>query len=143
MSPEQLAARFARCLDAEDYGGAAACLADGCRYDAGDATHTGPAAIVAAYRAHGDWAARHLDEVTYESEVHARDDGEIRVRFTDHVRHAGVAHTYRCEQVLSFDDAGLIRAIRHVDLPGEASALQAFYVRAGLADAGTRAEPEV
>ena len=82
---------------------------------------------------HGDWAARHLDEVTYESEVRARDDGEIRVRFTDHVRHAGIAHTYRCEQLLSFDDAGLIRAIRHVDLPGEASALQAFYARVGLA----------
>ncbi len=50
----------------------------------------------------------------------------------DHLRHAGHAHTHRCEQHLDFDDAGLITRIRHVDLPGEQEALRAFFAVVGL-----------
>lgn len=135
MNPIALAERFAQALDEEDYTSAAALIASTCVYTTGEETHRGPAAIIASYRSHGNWAAQHLEQVRYESRVRAGERGGVVVTFVDHVEHAGHAHTYQCEQHLSFDEQALISAIQHVELPGEREGLQEFFVAVGLARA--------
>lgn len=129
--PLNVARAFARSLDKEAYAETAACLAPDCRYTIGGKTHVGPAAIIASYR-NGDWAAATLDEVRYESAVRPGVEGTAVVEFVDHLLHAGVCHTHRCEQHLRFDDDGRIAAITHVDLPGEQAAVAAFLDRTGI-----------
>ncbi len=132
MKPITLARRFAGSLDDEDYASTAACLAPNCRYEIAGTAHLGPEAVIGSYREHGDWAARTLDDVQYESKVCSAQQGGIIVEFSDHVKHAGVAHTYRCEQRLEFDGRGLISSITHVDVPGEQEALAQFFHSVGL-----------
>ena len=127
-----LANLFAEALDEEDYPKAAACLAASCVYETPEETYYGPDAIIGSYREHGEWAARNLETVRYESAVRNRSDGEVTVEFLDHIEHAGVAHTYRCEQRLTFDDLGRISRIKHVDLPGERDRLRLFFRQVGL-----------
>ena len=132
MNAMELAQRFATALDEEDYAVVVGCLAADCVYRISGEIHRGPEAIIASYRSHGEWAAKHLDRVRYES--HVRDEGgDVAIEFVDHIEQGGRAHTYRCEQRLSFDDGGQISVIEHVDLPGEGEALNDFFRAVGLA----------
>ena len=132
MEPIALARRFASNLDDEDYASAAACLAPNCRYEIAGTAHLGPEAVIGSYREHGEWAAQTLDDVQYESKVCSGQQGGIVVEFVDHIKQTGVAHTYRCEQRLEFDERGLISAITHVDVPGKQEALAQFFHSVGL-----------
>lgn len=127
-----IAARFARSLDQEDYARTAACLASNCEYHIAGITHFGPAAIIAAYRDNGDWAARELDSVRYRSTVRETQPGGVVVEFVDHLEHAGISHVHRCEQRLEFDQAGLIARITHIELPGEKKAVERFFRSVGV-----------
>jgi ketosteroid isomerase-like protein len=137
-----LAKRFAESLDNEDYDTARACLRPDAVYQIGGDEHRGPEAIVASYRGNGDWAARTLDHIEYESSAQATGDFSAKITFVDRIEHAGEKLVHRCEQHLEFDDGGRIRAIRHVDLPGEPEALEAFFQRVGLARGGSEAEED-
>jgi hypothetical protein len=127
-----VARRFARSLDEEDYASTVECLAPTCEYEIGGRTHIGPDAILAAYRKSGEWAARTLDGIHYESSVRPAEDGEAVVEFVDYLEHGRITHTHRCEQHLKFDKGGLIFRIKHRDLPGEQEALDRFFGLAGL-----------
>lgn len=133
-----VAARFAHALDREDYGAAAACLAPTCEYSIGSEMHRGPEAIIATYRESGEWAAAQLDSVRYESSVRPSVDapGGAIVTFTDHIEARGHRLAHRSEQRLWFDEAGRIRLIEHVDLPGERDALEVFFAQVGIARLG-------
>ena len=126
------ALRFARALDREDYDAAAACIHPECAYVVAGACHRGPDAIVSSYREAGVWGAANLDAVEFESSVRLEADRRAVVTFVDHLRRRGEGWTYRCEQVLDFDEDGLIRRIEHRELPGEAEALRAFFERVGV-----------
>jgi RimJ/RimL family protein N-acetyltransferase len=130
-SDVETATRFARSLDEEDYAGAAECLAANCEYEIGGTIHVGPDAIIASYRGNGEWAAQTLDSLRYESRVR-EGSGVVVVEFVDRLEHGGLSHTHRCEQHLELDGAGLVVAIRHVDLPGEQDSLERFFERAGV-----------
>ena len=133
MDVAALAKRFAESLDGEDYDAARERLSAGAEYRISDEVHTGPDAILASYRASGDWAARVIERIEYESQVRATGPRSAIVTFIDRIEHAGERFVHRSEQHLEFDDAGAIRRIEHVDLPGEPEALAAFFQRVGLA----------
>lgn len=123
--------RFAKSLDAEDYETAIALLADDCVYELRGETHRGPAAIIASYRGHGDDASDEFDKIEYESVIEAESETRHTIRFIDHLTHNGERFTFECRQVIDLNDAGLITAIEHIDLPGQREALEEFRRRMG------------
>ena len=127
-----LARRFARSLDDEEYFSAARCLASTCEYQIAGKVHIGSDAIITLYRKSADWAARTLDGIRYESNVRAGDAGAVIVEFVDYLEHCGRNHMHRCEQHLTFDERGLISKIKHVELPGEKDAVERFFSLVGL-----------
>lgn len=130
MSSENVV-RFAAALDREDYDEAARYLAEWCEYDTGGEVIVGREAILASYRSSSDWGRANLDSVRYESAV--RDEqGAVVITYTDIIEHAGIGHTYRCEQAVVLDADGLIAHIAHRELPGEAEALAAYWERIGV-----------
>lgn len=137
-----LATRFSTALDEENYPAAAACLARNCVYETRGETYRGVCEIIGSYWEHGDWATRNLDSVRYESIIREGVDGQIIVEFLDHIEHGGRAHTYRCEQRLTFDDSGRISRIVQVDLPGERDRLRLYFRQVGLESTPTRDEAE-
>ena len=126
-----VAERFAKALDHEDYDEAARLLAPDCEYVSPKETLIGPEAILASYREAGDWVKANLDAVAYESSVRPEGPSAV-VTYVDHLTHAGVAHRYSCEQVLSFAKDGTIRRIVHCELPGQREAVEDFFGRVGV-----------
>ena len=127
------AIRFANALDAGDDGTIAGpMLAEDCIYTIRDKIYTGRDAIVVTYVDSDRNAQEKFDRVEYESEVRPSDDGRYVIQYLDRLTHNGQVHEHRCEQVLSFDEAGLICRIEHIDLPGESEALQSFLDRVGV-----------
>ena len=137
MDVLEAARRFARSLDAEDYGSVGECVAAAARYEIHEQVHEGREGILASYRASGEWAARTLDRVRYSSSVRRGERGEVIVEFIDDLEHGGATLRHRCEQRLHFEESGLISRIVHVDLPGEQAALSEFFKAVGL----SRREP--
>ncbi len=127
------AIRFAQALDAGDDGTIAGpMMAEDCIYTIRDEVYTGRDAILATYVKSDINARKKFDRVEYESEVKPSDDGRYMIKYLDTLTHNNQVHEHRCEQVLSFDDEGLICRIEHVDLPGENEALQSFLDRVGV-----------
>lgn len=126
-----VAEAFARALDAEDYEAAAALMAPACEYVSSEGTHLGPAAIIASYRSHGDWARAHLDEVAYESAVEAHADGTARILYIDRIRKGVVRHEYRCAQRVTTAGGAIVRIV-HEEIDGERERLREFFARCGL-----------
>jgi hypothetical protein len=117
--------RFARALDDEDYALAETLLADDCWYVCRGERFRGPSAIIGAYRDNGA-AAQRFDAIVYDSVVAKDADGAYRIRFVDHLSHAGQRFTFQCEQLVRLDESGMIASIEHVDLPGQVAALAEF-----------------
>lgn len=137
MSTDALAqvSRFARALDDEDYATAGACLAESCRYLCRGEQFDGSAAIIASYRGNAE-QARAFDSIRYESHVDRTAAQAFRIRFVDHIRHAGHEMTFRSEQHVETDGQGRIIWIEHVDAPEQLAALEVFKsrVRCGVRD---------
>ncbi len=121
----QTVQRFARALDQEDYVVAASFLSDDCEYRCRGELYQGPSAIMASYQGNGT-AAKSFEAVEYESDVFAVSPGAFRIRFTDHLTHAGCRLTFRCDQRIEVNHRGEIVRIEHMDLPGQMEALAAF-----------------
>lgn len=126
------AARFAAALDAEDYDTLVALLTADCEYVARDGACIGPEAIARSYRTAGTWAKSHIEAVTYESSVREAPDGAAIVTFIDHLVHAGIRHTYSCEQQVHCGADGRICRIVHCELPGQREAADAFLRQIGV-----------
>lgn len=133
MTELEIAQRFGRCLDADDFGAVAELLASDCGYDTGKQTLSGRDQIVAMYEENMREGRAKLDELVWgESRVEVRGERCFDVVFTDSLKHRGLSHTYRCVQRLRFGDDGWIVSIEHVELAGEREGLLAFYEKVGL-----------
>ena len=127
------AIRFAKALDGGDDGTIAGpMLTEDCIYTTRDKVITGRDAIMATYVDSDRSAKEKFDRVEYDSEVSPSGDGRYVIRYLDRLTHSGQVHEHRCEQVLTFDDEGLICRIEHVDLPGESEALSSYLDRVGV-----------
>ncbi|MEE9129077.1 MAG: hypothetical protein V3T84_03595 [Phycisphaerales bacterium] len=127
------AIRFVKALDASDDGTIAGrMLAEDCIYTIRDRVYTGRDAIMATYVGSDRTARKKFDRVEYESQVSPSDDGRYVIQYLDRLTHNGQVHEHRCQQILSFDETGVICRIEHVDLPGESEALESFLDRVGL-----------
>ncbi|QEG01443.1 hypothetical protein Mal15_55190 [Stieleria maiorica] len=123
--PLAIADQFAQALDREKYAVAESLISDRCEYHCRGSVYHGPAEIVASYQGNGD-VAKQFDAVEYESTVERELNGQIRVRFVDHLTHRGQRLTFRCEQVVEIGERGKIVRIEHIDLPGQTEALAEF-----------------
>jgi len=121
----ELAERFAKALDQEDYPTALACLDPDCLYEIRGETLMGAEAIIASYQKNGDSGSDRFDFIRYESGVEPIEGG-VRIEFLDHLTLEGRNHTHTCVQELTFNPTGEICGIRHIDLEGEREALKRF-----------------
>ena len=125
--------RLAQALDADDYSGARACLAEDCVYVGLDETWHGCEAIIASYADASAWAHRTFDEVRYASEVEEADGAVVPVTFIDYLLKAGGRwHRYRCRQEFTVGVSGAIVRITHHELQGEREGLDAYFLECGV-----------
>lgn len=122
----EIAERFAKGLDAQDYETARGLLSGECKYRCRGEEYVGPSAIIASYRENGDAAECKFDAVRYESAVGVLPDGTALIQYTDHLSRNGRHFTFQCEQVVEIGEDGLIARIEHHDLPGQQERLAAF-----------------
>ena len=132
MNAVEVATVFARALDAEDFDTAAALLTPECEYVSPEGLQRGPAAIMASYRSHAEWARANLDEVGYECAVEPGADGSARILYIDRVRKGDRRHEYRCAQAVTVIPGGGIVRITHEEIDGERESLRDFFARCGL-----------
>ena len=127
-----IAKRWAHLLDHDAFADLPAMMHARCTYVLPNETIIGPDGIVASYRAASEWAHATFDTIEWYSELAIEPDGRVRITFIDITRHKGVDHTYRCQQIITIGDDGLICHIEHIDLPEERAALDAFFDRVGV-----------
>ncbi len=133
-----VASRFAAALDVEDYDALHALLSEDCEYvTRHGATLVGVAPIVESYSRAAAWVRENIETVAYESFVRLTNGRTAIVTFVDHLEHAGVRHTYSCEQELQFKADGRICRITHREIRGEREAADVFLLQIGV----TRASP--
>ena len=129
----QNAIRFAQALDDGDDGTiTTAMLCVDCVYTVHDEIHLGADEIIATYVETDKNAKSKLDRVEYQSDVEPTDDGRFAINYLDRLTQSGQTHDHRCQQILTFNDAGLICEILHVDLPGESESLKSFLNSVGV-----------
>ena len=87
---------------------------------------------MASYRSNYENGAKELDEIIFMPEVKPIGALFFRLCYAGRIRKGDVWHEHRCEQIVEFEDGKIVR-IEHLDLPGEAESLHAFYQKAGLA----------
>jgi hypothetical protein len=122
-----IARKFAEALDACDFARAARFLAADCQYFRPKAdVLIGPDAILASYRESDVRARRHFDTVDYRSETAVDELGGVRLTFFDELCHEGAAHTFRCSQIVYFDEHQMIARIELAEIPGERERLREF-----------------
>ena len=131
-TPLMRARRFAAALDAGGYEALPGLLTADCEYINRDGHCIGPDAIARSYRAADAWVKSHIESIVYESSVREAAHGTAIVTFVDHLVHAGVHHTYSCEQELQFDAGGRICRITHREIPGEREAADVFLRQIGV-----------
>lgn len=127
----ELATKLAKALDANDFDAASYFLADDCVYEIGTQRIVGRDKIIGSYKGNADWAKSAIDEVMLESQISADDNGFL-ITYTDKITHKGLKHIYRCQQILSLNEQGLVIKILHREIPGEKEGLQAFEAKAGI-----------
>jgi hypothetical protein len=125
------AQRFAAALDAEDYESVRALLAANCSYHSPGGLLTGPDAILASYREHGQSASHRFDKIEYRSAVESIGPREALITFVDRVTLRRATHEFRCQQRIRIGVGGLIEEIRHEEIPGERERLREFEASAG------------
>ena len=124
--------RFAEALNHNDFATAMTMMDESCHYEIGDTPMQGRAQIIDSYRRNAQWAHENLDQIEYDSMVRALPNSGVCVTFVDHIAHRGLAHTYKCQQILRFTDDGLISSIRHIEIEAERKALRQFLDRCGI-----------
>jgi len=123
---------FAQALDRDDFHAARPMLRADCTYTIRDKVLRGPDAILASYQSATDDAHAKFDAIDYSSDISIQSSHIALIEFSDVLTHQGQTHHHKCHQRLTIDDAGLIVAIKHIDLPGERETLLDFLRRVGL-----------
>lgn len=123
---------FAEALDIDDFATAIQFLVADCVYDAPSGQIVGAKAIMKSYAKNAAWAREAFDSLEFKSHVEMLSPTEAVIEYTDITEHKGVGHTYRCQQIATIDGEGMIRAIVHREIPGQAEALNAFFEQVGV-----------
>jgi hypothetical protein len=127
------ARRFAAALDSCDYERATELLAVDCCYERpGKETLVGPGAICNSYHESDLKARRIFDHVIYRSEAAPDESGGIRLTFFDDLCCGGATHTFRCAQIVYFDEDQKIHRIELAEVPGERGRLEKFCSSRGI-----------
>lgn len=126
------ARKWAATLDDDDFDTLPNLLSENCRYRSPQGVLTGPAAVVASYRANSQWAHRTFDSITWDSECELEPQGTVLVTFTDITDHGGEHHEYRCQQRITLDEDLRVAEIEHIVIPDEEAALAEFLDRVGV-----------
>lgn len=131
-SVSELALRFARALDLDEYDVVRALLAPDCHYE----TRNGPIfeadVVVDSYRSASKTAHSLFDTVEYESALLSAKMDSAEISFADRLTKDGKEHVYRSRQRLYFNSGGLVRRIVHEELPGEREQLLEFCAGCGV-----------
>ena len=128
----ELAQRFSRALDQEDYGIVQPMLAADCRYAARNEAVFGPEAIIASYRTQSALARKLFDRVEYSSAVSQISIDTASIVFSDCLVSDGNKHVYKCGQIVHVGADGVIDAIQHREFPGERARLLRFCADSGV-----------
>ena len=128
----QITARFSSALDHEDWAKARSLLQDDCEYVIRGRRVIGQGHIIQEYRASASWGSSTFDEITYRSQLEKCRDGRIRVTFIDRIRKGDHRHVYKCDQVISVDQDGLINRIMHFDRAHDEQQLVCFLETCGI-----------
>jgi hypothetical protein len=123
-----LAKKFAELLDNNRFDDAVELMAEDCQYHYFEGDYSGKSNIMAIYRSNHKESGKLFDEVLYSSEVVPLSDNSFNILFSDKIRIANKWHTYRCFQILRFEN-DLIADINHHEMPGETEAMREFYQR--------------
>ena len=126
------ALRFVHALDKDDYETVRSMLAIDCRYHARTETLIGRNAITASYRANSRLARRLFEQVEYSGAVIKVVRKNAHILLSDHLRHRGKEHRYKCVQIIHFGSGELIDSIRHKELPGQRDRLLRFCAGNGV-----------
>jgi hypothetical protein len=94
----------------------------------------GPESILASYRESDEKARREFDRVEYDSEVKSSDPSGITLMFLDKLCKSGEMHTFRCSQIVHFDDDEKIARIELREIAGESERLDEVRRRLMIAD---------
>ena len=129
----ELAAEFGNALDADDFQRMQQLLHAECVYFIGEQPIRGPELIAASYERNMQEGRRKLDELVWgPSRVERIDDHTFMIFFEDFLTHQGQSHTFQCRQKITFDPAGKIHRIDHIEDADERDRLNDFYRRVGL-----------
>jgi hypothetical protein len=123
--------KFSEALDTENYIIAETLLSSNCVYHFRSKIYTGANTIIELYKSSGNWAEKTLDDVKYESRTELVND-KVIITFIDNIRHNGINFTYRCQQLLFFDNSYNICKIEHIDIPGESDKLKEYFIKIGV-----------
>ncbi|MBU0507028.1 hypothetical protein KJ708_13650 [bacterium] len=128
----KLANQFAKALDNSDFDAALTCLDDNCIYYCRGKVYSGNKSIISEYRKNSDWAENAFENISYESSTETISDKQFKIHLTDKVSHKGHYLHHKSEQILLFNDSGLIERIEHIDLPGEREKAAKFFQDCGV-----------
>lgn len=129
----EIAERFGRYLDQDDFVSFAALLDEHCEYEIGDQVLNSKASIAGLYEKNMTEGKIKFDELVWgESKVQQISADQYDVYFSDFIKHKGIEHNYKCKQRIWINANNLVEKIVHIELAGEKEALQKFYDQIGL-----------
>lgn len=128
MNNKEIALTFGTALDNDDYAKAKTVVAPDCTYDIGSAVLKGPDQIIDSYEENMKKGKIKFDKLVWgKCKIVPVDDQKFEVHFSDHLTKNGKTHNYKCKQILTINEDGLIANIEHQEFPGEKEKLHSFY----------------
>lgn len=124
----QIASKFAKLMDRNDYTGAGELMHPRCIYLFRGQQIQGRSAILEIYQSQLEAGAKDLDEIVFSSEIEKISDCLCKIKYLDRLRKKNDWFEHRCEQDIEIVK-GLIVKITHIDLPGETERLQKWIKR--------------
>ena len=131
--PVQIAEKFGRALDHDDFGTVKKLVDPECVYSVGENQFTGPDAIAESYETNMLEGREKLDELVWgNSFVEEVEPDEFIIHFTDHIKHKGQSFIHRSKQRITIGPDSEITRIDHVDDPNESVRLKTFFEKVGI-----------
>ena len=127
------AQQFGTALDNDNFAEAAKVIADNCTYEIEGKILVGPKEILGLYETNMQAGRKKFDELEWgKCRMETLNEKQATVHFEDFLKHKGIAHTYRCYQVLTFNESEKIVKIEHCEYPNEKEQLNQFLKKVGL-----------
>jgi hypothetical protein len=124
--------QFAKALDNSDFDEALKFLDDNCIYYCRGKIYSGNKSIISEYKNNSDWVENTFESINYESSTETISAKQFKIHLTDKISHKGHYLHHKSEQILLFNDSGLIERIEHIDLPGEREKVDKFFQDCGV-----------